>query len=127
LNTNVILVGTKDELDVSKEVFEKAEKKLIILTGKTSLAEAVAILSEIDMLISNDMGLAHIAPAVGTKTIVIFGPTNEKTTQPIGSEIIRKPVECAPCMLRDCPIDHRCMTRISADEVFEKAISILNQ
>jgi heptosyltransferase-2 len=127
LSANVVLVGTKDELDVSNEVFEKSKLKPIILTGKTNLAEAVAILSEIDLLVSNDMGLAHIAPAVGTKTIVIFGPTNEKTTQPVGSEIIRKPVECSPCMLRDCPIDHRCMTRISADEVFEKAISILNQ
>ncbi|MGC2236475.1 MAG: lipopolysaccharide heptosyltransferase II [Pyrinomonadaceae bacterium] len=127
LSANVILVGTKDELDVSNEVFEKSEKKPLILTGKTNLAQAGAILSEIDLLVSNDMGLAHIAPAVGTQTIVIFGPTNEKTTQPIGSEIIRKSVECSPCMLRDCPIDHRCMTRISADEVFEKAISILNQ
>ncbi len=126
LNANVVLVGTKDELDVSNEVFEKAGKKPVILTGKTNLAQAVAILSEIDLLVSNDMGLAHIAPAVGTQTIVIFGPTNGKTTQPIGSEIIRKPVECSPCMLRDCPIDHRCMTRISADEVFEKAKEILN-
>jgi len=121
LGANVVLVGAKDELDISLEVFEKSINKPIILTGKTNLAEAVALLSEIDLLVSNDMGLAHIAPAVGTKTIVIFGPTNEQTTQPIGSEIIRKNVECAPCMLRDCPIDHRCMTRISAVEVFEKA------
>lgn len=122
---NVILVGAKDEIGVSLEVLAKAEKKPVILTGKTNLAEAVSVLSEVDLLISNDMGLAHIAPAVGTKTIVIFGPTNERTTQPIGSEIIRKNVDCAPCMLRDCPIDHRCMTRISAEEVFEKASLIL--
>lgn len=126
LNASVLLVGAKDEAEISAEVFAKSEKKPIILTGKTNLAEAVAILSEIDLLVSNDMGLAHIAPAVGTKTIVIFGPTNEKTTQPIGSEIIRKDVDCAPCMLRDCPIDHRCMTRISAEEVFAKSVSILN-
>lgn len=125
LNAGVILVGTKDELDVSREVFERSEKKPVVLTGKTDLPEAVALLAEIDLFVSNDMGLAHVAPAVGTKTIVIFGPTNEKTTQPIGSEIIRKTVECSPCMLRDCPIDHRCMTRISADEVFEKAKEIL--
>ncbi len=123
---NVILVGAKDETEVAREVYAGAEKKPLILTGKTNLAEAVALLSEIDLLVSNDMGLAHIAPAVGTATIVIFGPTNEKTTQPIGSEIIRKPVDCAPCMLRDCPIDHRCMTRISPEEVFEKAKKILN-
>lgn len=126
LNANVVLVGARDEAEVSSEVFAKSEKKPIILTGKTNLAEAVAILSEVDLLVSNDMGLAHIAPATGTKTLVIFGPTNEKTTQPIGSEIIRKNVECAPCMLRDCPIDHRCMTRISAEEVFEKVKIILS-
>jgi heptosyltransferase-2 len=87
------------------------------------ISEAAAILAEVDLLISNDMGLSHIAPAVGTKTLVIFGPTNDKTTRPFPAiaEIIRKNVECSPCMLRDCPIDHRCMTRISADEVFEMA------
>ena len=125
LNANVIIVGAKDELDVAETVFAKSEKKPIILTGKTSLSEAVAVLAEIDLLVSNDMGLAHIAPAVGTKTLVIFGPTNELTTQPIGSEIIRKLPECAPCMLRDCPIDHRCMTQISAQEVFEKVKEII--
>lgn len=124
-NCNVILAGAFDELEVSEKVLNKSEKKPIILTGKTDLSEAVAVLSEIDLLISNDMGLAHVAPAVGTKTLVIFGPTNEKTTQPLGSEIIRKSVDCAPCMLRDCPIDHRCMTQISPSEVFEKARKML--
>ncbi|MEP6903531.1 MAG: glycosyltransferase family 9 protein, partial [Actinomycetota bacterium] len=126
LQVNVVLVGAKDEAEVSGEVFAKSKKKPIILTGQTNLAQIVAVLAETDLLVSNDMGLAHIAPAVGTGTIVIFGPTNEKTTQPIGSEIIRKNVECAPCMLRDCPIDHRCLTRISPQEVFAKSISILN-
>ncbi len=123
LATNVILLGSNDEVDVSDEVVELCRKKPTNLTGKTDLATAVAILSEIDLLISNDMGLAHIAPAVGTKTIVIFGPTNAKTTHPFSEHaaVIRKDVECSPCMLRDCPIDHRCMTRISVDEVFEAA------
>ena len=125
LGANVALVGAKDELDVSERVFAMAETKPVILTGKTDLATATAILSVVDLLVSNDMGLAHIAPAVGTKTLVIFGPTDERTTQPIGAEIIRRNVECSPCMLRDCPIDHRCMTGISADEVFEKSRIIL--
>lgn len=125
LNANVILVGAENELDVSQEVSNKSNVKPIILTGKTDLAEAMAILSEIDLLVSNDMGLAHLAPAVGTKTLVIFGPTNELTTRPIGAEIIREKVECAPCMLRDCPIDHRCMTRISAGEVLNKVAQMI--
>ena len=122
LNANVVIIGAENELEVAQEVFDKAHVKPIILTGKTNLAEAVAILSAVDLLVANDMGLAHIAPAVGTKTLVIFGPTNEVTTRPIGAEIIRKNVECAPCMLRDCPIDHRCLTRISAGEVHAKAV-----
>jgi len=76
-------------------------------------------------LISNDMGLAHLAPAVGTKTLVIFGPTNPVTTRPFSdiAEVVREGVECSPCMLRECPIDHRCMNWISADRVVELAVS----
>ncbi len=119
LNANIVLIGSPDELDVSQEVAEKSKIKPIILTGKTTLAEVAAILSVCDLLVSNDTGPAHISAALGTKTLVIFGPTNPKTTQPWNSEIVYKNVECSPCMLRDCPIDHRCMTRISAEEVFE--------
>ncbi|HEX8735953.1 MAG TPA: glycosyltransferase family 9 protein, partial [Pyrinomonadaceae bacterium] len=125
LKANVILVGARDELEVSRTVVENARLKPVVLTGKTNLSQAVAVLSEIDLLVANDMGLAHIAPATGTPTLVIFGPTNDKTTRPVNSEIIRQTVECSPCMLRDCPIDHRCMTRISPDEVFDKTKSIL--
>jgi heptosyltransferase II len=119
LNANVVLIGDKGELDVSLEVVEKAQFKPISLTGKTSLAEAATILSVCDLLVSNDTGPSHISAALGTKTIVIFGPTNPKTTHPIGAEVVRKSVDCSPCMRRVCPIDHRCMTQISADEIFE--------
>jgi heptosyltransferase-2 len=124
---NVVLIGANDEQEVSRIVFDKSLKKPFVLTGKTSLAEAVAILSEIDLLVSNDMGLAHIAPAVGTKTLVVFGPTNEKTTQPFSenARIIRRDVECSPCMLRVCPIDHRCMTGISPPEVFKQTVEMI--
>ncbi len=127
LNANVILVGSMDEIDISNKVSELSNKKPIIITGTTDLESAAAILSEVDLIISNDMGLAHLAPAVGTKTIVIFGPTNPETTRPFSDHtaIIRENVECSPCMLRDCPIDHRCMTRISVNTVFEMAAKML--
>jgi heptosyltransferase-2 len=123
LGANVILLGSADEEKVSNKIMERSVFKPIRLTGKTDLDDAVSILAEIDLLISNDMGLAHIAPATGTDTIVIFGPTNPETTRPFSphAEIIRKGVECSPCMLRDCPIDHRCMTWITTDEVFRAA------
>ncbi len=123
LDLNVILVGSEAESDVAAEVVRLSRIKPIDLAGNTGLDEAVSILSEIDLMVSNDMGLAHIAPTVGTQTIAIFGPTDPETTRPFSDNavVIREKVECAPCMLRDCPIDHRCMTRISVDEVFEAA------
>ncbi|MDQ4120984.1 MAG: lipopolysaccharide heptosyltransferase II [Acidobacteriota bacterium] len=120
-SANVLLVGAPEELDVSAEVVKNAKSKPILLTGKTTLSELTAILSLADLLVTNDTGPAHIAPAVGTKTIVLFGPTIPATTRPFSdlAEIVRKPPPCAPCMLRDCPIDHRCMTAITPEEVFQ--------
>ncbi len=127
LDANVVLLGSRDEVEISSRVSALSDADIVDLTGKTDLADVTAILARADLFISNDMGLAHIAAAVGTKTIVIFGPTNDVTTRPFGinAEVIRHDVECSPCMLRICPIDHRCMTRIGADEVFERAKMLL--
>ncbi|MBK8303257.1 MAG: lipopolysaccharide heptosyltransferase II [Chloracidobacterium sp.] len=76
LDVNVILVGSPDEADIAAKVVDLSSKPLINMSGKTDLGEAVGVLSVVDLLISNDMGLAHVAPAVGTDTITIFGPTN---------------------------------------------------
>ena len=118
---STILIGAPDELEVSRAVYELARRKPVLLTGRTDLAEVAAVLSIVDLLVTNDTGPAHIAPAVGTKTIVIFGPTIPATTRPFSdsAQIIRRPPACAPCMLRDCPIDHRCLTAISPTEVFQ--------
>jgi heptosyltransferase-2 len=127
LNVGIALIGAKDEVDVSNEVASKMKYAPIFLTGKTSLDEAVSVLSVVDALVTNDTGPAHIAAALGKPTLVIFGPTIPETTRPFPSnaEIIYKPPDCAPCMLRDCPIDHRCMTAIKPEEVFEKMKTVL--
>jgi heptosyltransferase-2 len=116
----VVLLGDKSEREAADRVAQRANSNPKNLAGKTSLAEATAILAVCDLLISNDTGPAHIAAAVGTPTLVIFGPTNHLTTQPLGSVMVREEVDCSPCMLRDCPIDHRCMTRILPEDVFAK-------
>ncbi|MBK6748702.1 MAG: lipopolysaccharide heptosyltransferase II [Acidobacteria bacterium] len=128
LDVNVLLVGSKDEVDVAKSVASLASNKPISIVGKTSIDEVAAIFSEIDLMISNDMGLAHLAPAVGALTIVLFGPTDPETTAPFSrnSMVMREPVECSPCMLRECPIDHRCMTRITVDRVFDQAFRTMD-
>ena len=122
LGANVLLLGAAGEAEVSSRAADLSRHRPIDLTGKTTLAQAAAVLAEADLLVSNDMGLAHLAPAVGTETLTIFGPTNHVTTRPFSplAEIVRAGVECSPCMLRDCPIDHRCMAQISAAQVFER-------
>jgi heptosyltransferase-2 len=129
LNCNVVLLGSKDDREISEHLSNLSVKKPFDLTGETDIKLAAAILAEVDLLISNDMGLAHLAPAVGTRTLVIFGPTNQLTTRPMSehASVISANVECAPCMLRDCPIDHRCMTRVSVDHVFLGAAKMLSE
>jgi len=125
----VLLIGSKDELDVSEEVMQRMRNRPVVLTGKTSLDQITAVLDRADLIVTNDTGPAHIAAALGRPTLVIFGPTNPLTTRPFApdAEILRQPPECAPCMLRDCPIDHRCMTAITVDEVFERSHALLKR
>jgi heptosyltransferase-2 len=125
----VLLIGSADEADVTREVTSRMQQRPIVLTGKTSLDQITAVLSLVDLVVTNDTGPAHIAAALGRPTLVIFGPTNPLTTRPFApqAEILRHPPDCAPCMLRDCPIDHRCMTAITVDEVFEHSHALLKR
>jgi heptosyltransferase-2 len=124
----VLLVGSTDEAEVSREVARLMRHKPLMLTGETDLSQLTAILSLVDLLVTNDTGPAHIAAALGRPALVIFGPTDPRTTRPFSAsaEVVRRPPDCAPCMLRDCPIDHRCMTAISHEEVLERASRIMN-
>jgi heptosyltransferase-2 len=128
-NRQVLLIGSKDEVDVSEAVTSRMRNRPVVLTGKTSLDQITAVLSAVDLIVTNDTGPAHIGAALGRPTIVIFGPTNPLTTRPFSpvAEILRHPPDCAPCMLRDCPIDHRCMTAITVDEVFERSHGLLKR
>ena len=126
---SVVLIGSRDEIDVTNEVTSRMRNHPVVLTGKTTLDHVIAVLGLVDLVVTNDTGPAHIAAALGCPTIVIFGPTNPFTTRPFSpkAEIIRHPPDCAPCMLRDCPIDHRCMTAITVDEVFEHSHALLKR
>ena len=90
------------------------------LTGTVGLSHCSA-------LVANDSGALHVAAAMGIPVSAIYGPTDERYSLPLTSSTsspesvhaIFHPVFCRPCGLRDCPIDHRCMKRISPDRVFE--------
>jgi heptosyltransferase-2 len=123
----VVLVGAAEESGISEEVARRMRARPVVLTGKTDLAQTAAVLKASDLLVTNDTGPAHVAAAVGCPVVVIFGPTNPDTTRPFSTtaEVVRRPPDCAPCMLRDCPIDHRCMTAITPEDVYERAARAL--
>ncbi len=91
--------------------------------GSTTLREFIDMTAACSLCLTNDSGAMHIAAAVGVKCVTVFGPTDESATGPVGrsAKIVREPVDCAPCKLRECPIDHRCMTRVSVERVAEIA------
>jgi heptosyltransferase-2 len=94
--------------------------RVVNLAGRTNLGVLVGLVARMTAFVSNDSGAMHLAAAAGRPVIAIFGPTNERATHPIGDhDVLTHRVFCRPCMLRDCPIDHRCMKGITADAVFQ--------
>lgn len=130
LATRVLFIGSQDERQIAQHVISLMKSEAgLNFAGLTDLSSLIGLLSFASVVISNDTGPAHVAAALGRPTLTIFGPTNEFETAPRGprAEIIRaKGIRCERCMLRECPIDHRCMHRISAGEVFERAIACLS-
>lgn len=99
-----------------------------VLCGQTSLGELVGVLSHLKLLLTNDSGPMHLAAALGLPLVAIFGSTDWRETAPLGDRhrLVREDVDCAPCLLRECPIDHRCMTRITTDRVVASALELLS-
>src|SRR5438093_1023531 len=119
----VVIVGARGEEALGRAIAERMQAKPVLLSGQTSIRELMAVIRRCGLFVTNDTGPMHIAAAFGIPVVAVFGPTDSRTTAPTGDghTIVRHPVECSPCLLRECPIDHRCMTRISVDEVFAAA------
>jgi lipopolysaccharide heptosyltransferase II len=118
-DADVILFGAASETDVSSAIASEMKRAPIDLTGKTTIADLPALLSHCHVFIGNDSGAMHVATAVGLPAVAIFGPTDPFGTAPVTPRhtIVRQQPYCSPCFLRRCPIDHRCMTRITTNEV----------
>ncbi|MDP2055007.1 MAG: lipopolysaccharide heptosyltransferase II [Acidobacteriota bacterium] len=131
-NWSVVMVGANADREVCREIEARLPKtgtkinRLVDFSGKSDLATLAGILAVARAVVSNDSGAMHLACAVGTHVVALFGATNETRTSPLpaGAEtpaptILTHAVFCRPCMLRECPIDHRCMRGISAERAFE--------
>jgi heptosyltransferase II len=120
-----VLVGAAGDRDAGREIESSlpAGVGVLNLIGRTDLRVFAGLLAECHSFVSNDSGAMHLAAAAGVPVAAIFGPTDERATAPLGDhDVIVHQVFCRPCMLRDCPIDHRCMRGITVDRVFDAVV-----
>lgn len=124
---SVVILGAKGEEELGHAVAERLTVRSAVLSGRTNIRELMAVTKRCRLLLTNDTGPMHVAAAFGVPVVAVFGPTDWRTTSPYGQEagIVRQPVDCAPCLLRECPIDHRCMTGVTVDQVSQVAVTRL--
>jgi len=115
-----VLVGAQADRDAAREIESSLppDVRPVNLIGRTDLRLLAGVLARCGAFVSNDSGAMHLAAAIGVPVAAIFGPTDDRVTRPLGDhDVLVHQVFCRPCMLRDCPIDHRCMRGIAPDAV----------
>lgn len=126
-DAEVLVLGAAGERPLGEWIGQRVRSRVRVLCGETTIPELVGILAESDVLLTNDSGTMHVAAALGRPVVAVFGPTDWRETAPVGphARFVREPVHCTPCLLRDCPIDHRCMERVDVDRVVATARELL--
>jgi heptosyltransferase-2 len=127
LGAAVAIFGSKDERAWCASIAAEISVAVHNFAGETTLAEYIDLAAACRVYLTNDSGGMHVASALGVPTVAIFGATDDIATGPTGplARVVREPVDCSPCLKRECPIDHRCMTRVSADRVAKVALDLL--
>lgn len=120
-----VILGGPGEEGLGRYIADRIQGETVVLSGQTSIRELMVVMKHCSLLLTNDTGPMHMAQALGVPVLAVFGPTDPETTGPRGTshEVVRTPVRCSPCMLRSCPIDHRCMTGVSVEQVWKVGIS----
>jgi len=115
----VVIIGSDSERSISDSIHRFMKIPPVILNGRTSLETLIGLIAESALMLGNDSGPIHLASALGIPAVAVFGATDYKVAAPYGplGRAVHVPVECSPCWLRECPIDHRCMTRVSPEMV----------
>lgn len=128
LGAGVAVFGSRAEAPLAAEVAERIGDPSVCLAGQTSLAEYLELASTCRLYLTNDSGSMHVAAALGVPTVAVFGATDADATGPAApwARVVRRSVECSPCMLRECPIEgHPCMAGVESEMVSSEARSLL--
>jgi heptosyltransferase-2 len=120
---HVVIFGAAGERQIAEQIAQDMKSVPVILAGETTLGQLMGLIKECRLFITNDSGPMHLAAALDVPQLAIFGSTSEIATGPLSSqaEVIKHPVDCNPCFLRECPIDFRCMNLISVERVLSAA------
>ncbi|RLJ17602.1 lipopolysaccharide heptosyltransferase II [bacterium endosymbiont of Escarpia laminata] len=126
---DVWLFGSEKDQPVCETVNRVAQGRCVDLSGRTSLAQAVDLLSLADAVVSNDSGLMHVAAALNRRLVAVYGSTDPGFTPPLnrGSQIVRLGLDCSPCFKRECPLGHLDCLRKMPVEMVSKALDGLPQ
>lgn len=130
LGAPVAVFGSAGEAGLCQHVAGQLQQAGITTfnwAGRTSLEEFIELAAGCRLFLTNDSGAMHVAAALGVPTVAVFGPTDPTATGPLGpaTAIVREQVECAPCKLRHCPIDHRCMQQVPVARVVAAALELV--
>jgi heptosyltransferase-1 len=114
----VVITGSPGDRALAAQIMTKMREKAWNLAGRTSLPELAGIMQKARLAVTADTGPMHLAAALGTRVVAIFGPTAPGRTGPFGEghRVVRLGVECSPCFQRHCP-EPRCLTDLSPEEV----------
>jgi heptosyltransferase-2 len=109
---------------------EDARDRVSDLAGATTLEMLAGVMRLASACVSNDSGAMHLAGAAGVGLVALFGPTRERETMPLPLsgqrvEVLINHVWCRPCMLRECPLDHRCMTGLAPERVLARVVDVI--
>jgi heptosyltransferase-2 len=137
LNCRWLVFGLKNELDLATRIVEGINRgaagensPVVNLAGRTTLGDLCAGLKLCRVLLTNDSGPMHVAAALGTRVVALFGSTSPELTGPglpgdARHQLLRANVPCSPCYLRECPIDFRCMNGIGVERVVEAVLRLV--
>ncbi len=120
LGARVVLIGAPDDRTLAEEFKRLSPVPVADFVSQTDLGELAALIKRVDVLITGDSAPMHIAAAVKTPIVALFGPTNPERHIPPGKghAVFYKQVKCAPCYRTTCDVGHICMKNITVDEVF---------
>jgi lipopolysaccharide heptosyltransferase I len=130
LKLQVVLLGDDSRVALAQELSRKVDLPgLMNLAGKTSLIKLTAVLKKAAAGVGPDSGPGHLAAAVGTPFVSLFGPTSPERTAPFGYEdlVVTASLSCAPCYCKRCPEHHnQCMNSIESSQVADKLSKALD-